>query len=294
MRCFISAPMSVDIAPLRTLLQSGGANVISVEDLIPAGTATEWVTRSLAAADVVLVVLPAEQDVPAALWFEAGAARGLGKRVLFIDLGAHTRALPFDERDFRVLMTRDLSSPEFGLHLSVALGLGPSTVHETPGAYEGAPRSPAHGAALQEDAPGSALALEHRVWELFARSADIVRQVPPDRAADMVVWLGGPQAGNLNPLLVELKRLGSGGAGLGSAVQQLRSAASASGARAGLVVYTGESPGPAAQATLDQLLILSAGPWPVFAIHVNDLAQMIEHSQFTESLARACALAAHS
>lgn len=201
-RCFISAPIGLELGALPGLLADRG---ISWEWAKDEPIDSHGPTSRIAAADFVLIVLNGTRADYRGV-FDAGIAVGLGKPVLLIQ--AKARPIPLDFRQFTTVKASLSNGEALGFHLDLFLAAPPSTPsppversereHASRPSRTRVPQRPfetelehrAYAAVL--DAGGSAIAQPSSGRE--------VRYRP-----DLLAWLGHLDAELLDPAVIEVR-----------------------------------------------------------------------------------------
>jgi hypothetical protein len=214
--CFVSAPATADLTAIHRILATKGVTPLVVARLAPVGSAlADLVAAAVAKADFVLAILDAEQS-NANVYYEAGYAAALGKRVLLI-APPEVDSLPAALEDtIRLRTTADnRGALEFALDQLMA---APPARRARPGPPPVAelPVGPLADRLLQQlEEAGDSISPQHleSVVHTALRASGIAAIARSDESKlgiDFAVWSDSLNPWLGAPLLVEVKkRIGS-------------------------------------------------------------------------------------
>jgi hypothetical protein len=288
MRCFVSAPASVDTGPIAATLRMEGVTFVDALSLHRSGYIVEAIRDAMAESDMVAVVFGSAEPDPAALLIEVGIAIGLAKPLLLV--------MPRERRPPAMLsavqyVRADPSDVEaIGLNVramvkSLETGSRVKRTSEVPPPPEGLAVWLEEAIAAVRGASGSiesSRMLEGVVAELFERSGGQV-EINPHAGPDLAVLMGdrSPLQG---VVLVEVKRLRSQ-RDLRATMHQLQSFVLERGAALGVVAYLRDR---------EAVKPLDPGSVPLLvAIDLGELPGRLEHLSLGEVLAIERNLAIH-
>ncbi|MFI8186488.1 hypothetical protein ACIF70_39270 [Actinacidiphila glaucinigra] len=274
-RWFVSAPAYTDLRPLLTELRQRGVRPYVLSDVAPLGASIgQSLRQAIEQAEVVLVVLGSPAKSQGVL-FEAGVAVGMGKRVIVVaDVDEET---PADLAGLLTIRARPDNLEAITFALDQAEG--------RPAAGSAAPAKAGH--ALGNVRVDELLALLGKASPRLERTmVDVLRTALeasgavtveyPDRDTapllDLGVWSDDLDAIALNPLLIEVKRTLSPGAG-----SQTLHLLQSSTMRAALLVYLDLPPSQTATRKA-----LKEVTFPVLAISLETLLERMRTSSFAE------------
>ena len=199
-RCFISAPVGLDLGALPQLLIDHG---ISWEWSKDENLSEQNPAARIAAADFTLIVLNGTRADYRGV-FDAGMATGLRKPVLLIQ--SKTRTLPIDLRQFTVVKASLANREALKFHLDLFLAT-PTTSKDRAVVTQVSTRAITPARAY---ASSSGNALEQRVYDAVVAAGGSAVSEPTTTSEgryrpDLLAWMGAVDAELLDPVAIEIK-----------------------------------------------------------------------------------------
>jgi hypothetical protein len=250
---FISAPFTVDTAPLVRAVENRGLEAIRLSELGAGLSVSDLLWQSLGKADYVIAVIGETPN--AGVWYELGMASGMGKPILL--LTSRHGAMPVAASGLTYL-TADANNQraiEFGLdqllsapktriapHSSADRETHPirASADRLLGALENSRKAGPVREAQVIDTIFQAIK-ESGVTTLSRESS---RNGGPDsgRAADIAVWSSDFEPWIGNPLVIEVKKALNGRNDLENAIKQVSAMLDETRSPYGLLLYLSAKP----------------------------------------------------
>jgi hypothetical protein len=240
-RLFISAPASVKIGALRTILSELGARVSDAFDFAPGDPLNETTTRRISKADGVVVVYP---DASASVAFDAGSAAALRKPTFvlldpaapipaFIQSQLYLRSSLKDTDTLRASLTR------FVQDLKVKRRPLSRRVRREDDSEKSGPISSFLGHLSHYRASSTPSEIERRVIAILKSSGVQVESKSSGRddGVDCVVWSEQLSGTIGNPIIIQIKAGKLVASQLVRADERLQRYLEATGARCGILLY---------------------------------------------------------
>ncbi|WP_196485924.1 toll/interleukin-1 receptor domain-containing protein [Burkholderia territorii] len=247
-KCFLSAPMGLDLTALRRALRVRGVDVLVPQDLTAGSDWADEIQAQIAQANLVIGVLSGKDSSQWVL-FELGLAAALGRRILLIT-PPDAEPIPFSPRHMLVLRVAPDNEDAIGFALDQILSAPDRKIDDRssqrkafPGLGEKADEL--WGNLEQALAANDWKRVEKVVSEALRYSGtDIVVTSPTrDKGADFAVWSDLLETLVGNPFLVEVKSRIRSREDAVRITNQIAAYVSASGSQWALLLY-GDGPDP--------------------------------------------------